>query len=352
MLCISPWNFPLAIFLGQVVACLVAGNAVIAKPAEQTPLVALEAVNALQRCGVPTAICQCVIGGGDLGAKAVKHPDLAGVLFTGSTATAQAINQSLAARPGAILPLIAETGGQNAMIVDSTALPEQLILDIMTSAFGSAGQRCSALRVLCVQEEVADRVIDLIQGAMACLKVGKPEYLTSDVGPVVDQVALNRLQAYQKIMDEKAKCIAKAVMPPELKGTFCAPSAYEISSLDQLSGEIFGPILHVMRYRKKELPQVIEAIHATGYGLTGGLHSRVQATVDKVSQAIEVGNFYVNRNTTGAVVGVQPFGGQGLSGTGPKAGGPHYLQRLVHERTLTIDTTAAGGNASLMTLES
>ncbi len=352
MACISPWNFPLAIFMGQVVACLVTGNAVIAKPANQTPLIAAKAVALLHEAGVPKAVCQLLPGDGStIGAGLVADERIAGVLMTGSTETAKRINQSLAARNGAIVPLIAETGGQNAMIVDSTALPEQLILDIMKSAFGSAGQRCSALRVLFVQDDIADKVIQLIKGAMAEYHVGDPALLKTDVGPVIDAGAAGVLTSHIDRMMQEGKLIAKSDMPLEIQGTYVAPHAFEIESLLQLENEVFGPVLHVIRFKRGTLDKVIENIHATGFGLTGGLHSRIRAVIDEVRSKLRVGNLYVNRNMTGAVVGVQPFGGEGLSGTGPKAGGPHYLHRLVTERTVSINTAAAGGNASLMALE-
>ena len=352
MACISPWNFPLAIFMGQVTACLVTGNAVIAKPANQTPLIAAKAMALLHEAGVPKEVCQLLPGEGKtIGAGLVADDRIAGVLLTGSTATAKRINQSLAAREGAIVPLIAETGGQNAMIVDSTALPEQLILDVMKSAFGSAGQRCSALRVLYVQDDIADRVMHLIKGAMAEYRVGAPGILSTDVGPVIDDDAAHHLNAHIIRMNQEAKLIAKMHMPADLKGTFVQPHAFEIESLSQLTEEVFGPVLHVLRFKQGKLDDVIEQIHGTGFGLTGGLHSRIHSVIDEVSRKLRVGNLYVNRNMTGAVVGVQPFGGEGLSGTGPKAGGPHYLHRLVTERTLSVNTAAAGGNASLMGLE-
>ncbi len=351
--CISPWNFPLAIFMGQVSAALVSGNAVLSKPAGQTPLIAARAVAILHQAGVPEAVCQLVPGkGSTVGAALMADTRIQGVLFTGSTETARMINQTLANRDGAIVPLIAETGGQNVMIADSTALPEQLILDVMHSAFGSAGQRCSALRVLCVQEDIADKMLTLIRGAMAQCQVGLPGFLATDVGPVIDHGSSSELQAHIDKMTQEAKLIAKAILPEgHENGSFLVPHAFEIDSLAQLDREVFGPVLHVMRYKRGQLDQVIDDIHATGFGLTGGLHSRIHAVVEDVSKRLRVGNLYVNRNMTGAVVGVQPFGGEGLSGTGPKAGGPHYLQRLVVERTCSINTTASGGNASLMVLE-
>jgi RHH-type proline utilization regulon transcriptional repressor/proline dehydrogenase/delta 1-pyrroline-5-carboxylate dehydrogenase len=351
MLCISPWNFPLAIFMGQVAASLVTGNCVIAKPAEQTPLIAARATAILHEAGVPPAVLQLLPGKGEtIGAQLVSDPRVDGVLFTGSTTTARIINQTLAAREGAIALLIAETGGQNAMVMDSSALMEQAVLDVIQSAFGSAGQRCSALRVLYVQADIADRFLDMLAGAMQELVVGDPQWLTTDVGPVIDQEALATLQKHKRRMQRQANLICDVGLSSECdKGTFFAPCAFEIKSIDQLTHEVFGPVLHVIRYR--HLDEVVDEINSTGYGLTLGIHSRINETVDYIVQHVKAGNRYVNRNMIGAIVGVQPFGGEGLSGTGPKAGGPHYLLRLCHERTLTINTTAAGGNASLMSLE-
>ncbi len=351
--CISPWNFPLAIFVGQIAAALVAGNAVIAKPAEQTNLIAYRATQLLHEAGVPPAVLQLLPGdGATVGAALCSDPRVSGVAFTGSTETARAINRALAARDAAIGTLIAETGGQNVLIADSSALPEQLVKDAIASSFGSAGQRCSCLRVLLVQEDIADKVIAMLGGAMDELVVGDPGLLATDVGPVIDEDARRMLESHAARMDKEAKLI-KAVKLPETtrNGTFVAPRAYEIDSLTQLQREVFGPILHVVRYKAKDLDAVIEQVNATGYGLTLGIHSRIDSTVQAIATRAKVGNCYVNRNMIGAVVGVQPFGGEGLSGTGPKAGGPHYLLRFATERTLTINTTAAGGNASLLTLE-
>lgn len=353
ILCISPWNFPLAIFTGQVAAALVTGNAVIAKPAEQTTLIAAFAVKLFHQAGVPEKVLQLLPGRGEtIGAALVEHQSVAGVMFTGSNETAKAIQVSLAKRPGAIVPLIAETGGINAMIADSTALPEQLVRDVMMSAFGSAGQRCSALRVLFLQDDIADNVINMLQGAMAELSLGDPIALSTDVGPVIDQDAKQMLQAHADNMRREAKLIYEVQLPSMAsKGTYIAPQAFELSSLSLLKREVFGPILHVVRYRSQDLDKVIDDINALGYGLTFGIQSRIDEKVDYIQSRIKVGNIYVNRNMIGAVVGVQPFGGSRLSGTGPKAGGPHYLMRLCCESTLTIDTTAAGGNASLMAME-
>ena len=350
--CISPWNFPLAIFAGQIAAALAAGNSVIAKPAEQTNLIGFAAIKVLHEAGVPEAVLQFVPGdGATVGAALTSDPRVAGVAFTGSTDTARAINRALSARDAAIGVLIAETGGQNAMIGDSSALPEQLVKDALASAFTSAGQRCSAARVLFVQEDIADKVIGMLAGAMAELTVGDPGLLSTDVGPVIDADALKLLQAHATKMDDIAKPIATARTDDTLfQGTFFAPRAWELQSLSQLTRENFGPALHVIRWKADDLDAVIDAINATGYGLTLGIHSRIDDTIERITARANVGNIYVNRNQIGAVVGVQPFGGQNLSGTGPKAGGPHYLPRFATEKTVTVNTTAAGGNASLLTL--
>ena len=352
-LCISPWNFPLAIFTGQVSAALAAGNAVIAKPAEQTPLIAYRAVQLLHEAGVPPDVLHLLPGDGPtIGGALLADPNIAGVAFTGSTETARLINRTLADRPGPILPLIAETGGQNAMIVDSTALPEQVVIDVIESAFRSAGQRCSALRVLFVQDGIADRLLEMLEGAAATLKIGDPALLETDVGPVIDDEARGLLEAHAKRMAGEGTALFTLSLDPSCDdGTFFAPCAYEIDSLDRLEREVFGPVLHVIRYKADALDSVLDAIEATGYGLTLGVHSRIEATAEHVHKRLGVGNTYINRNIIGAVVGVQPFGGQGLSGTGPKAGGPHYLHRYATERTLSVNTTAAGGNASLVSLE-
>ena len=350
--CISPWNFPLAIFLGQVAAALAAGNSVIAKPAEQTNLIGYYAVKLLLDAGIPEGVVQFLPGdGATVGAALTADPRVAGVAFTGSTDTARAINRAMAARDAAIGVLIAETGGQNAFIADSSALPEQLVKDAIGSAFTSAGQRCSAARVLFVQDDIADKVMTMLAGAMAELKVGDPGLLSTDVGPVIDADALQILQEHALRMEKEARLIAAAELSEAAAhGTFFAPRAYELKNLDQLHKEIFGPVLHVIRWKGDQLDAVIDQINATGYGLTLGVHSRIDETVERISSRINVGNVYVNRNQIGAVVGVQPFGGQGLSGTGPKAGGPHYLLRFATEKTVTVNTTAAGGNASLLTL--
>ena len=349
--CISPWNFPLSIFMGQVAAALVAGNTVIAKPAPQTPLIAHQAVALLQRAGVPRGALQLLPGGAELGGRLVADDRVSGVAFTGSTATAQAINRALAARAGPIATLIAETGGQNALIADSSALPEQVVGDVLTSSFNSAGQRCSACRVLFVQEDVAPRMLDMLAGAMAELRIGDPGLLETDVGPVIDQAARDRLLAHIEAIARIGRVIARPALPEATaRGWFVAPTAIEIDRLDRLDKEVFGPVLHVVRFAGNRLDQVVDAINATGYGLTLGIHSRIGATVEAIVRRARVGNVYVNRSMIGAVVGVQPFGGEGLSGTGPKAGGPHYLARFATERVMSIDTTSAGGNATLLSL--
>jgi RHH-type proline utilization regulon transcriptional repressor/proline dehydrogenase/delta 1-pyrroline-5-carboxylate dehydrogenase len=349
--CVSPWNFPLAIFLGQVAAALVAGNAVVAKPAEQTPLVAHEAVKLMHEAGVPASALHLALGDGAVGAALVGHHLTAGVAFTGSTEVAQKINRQLAAKDGPIVPLIAETGGVNAMIVDATALPEQVADDVVLSAFRSAGQRCSALRLLCVQEDVADKMIEMIAGAAAELKIGDPRDVSVHVGPVIDQEAKDRLDAHIDAMKSSAKTRYAGTLPAATRlGAFVAPHIFELNSPADLKQETFGPILHVARYKAKDLPGVLDAIEATGYGLTLGVHSRIDETIEMVTDRLPVGNCYVNRNMIGAVVGTQPFGGCGLSGTGPKAGGPNYLKRFSLEQVVSINTAAAGGNASLIAM--
>jgi RHH-type transcriptional regulator, proline utilization regulon repressor / proline dehydrogenase / delta 1-pyrroline-5-carboxylate dehydrogenase len=344
---IAPWNFPLAIFIGMASAALAAGNAVIAKPAEQTPLIAALAVKLCHEAGIPPEALQLLPGAGEVGQMITADPRLAGVAFTGSTDTARAINRALAMRDGPIATLIAETGGQNAMIVDSSALPEQVVRDVLASAFQSAGQRCSALRVLYLQEDIADPVLAMIRGGFAALAVGDPADLATDVGPVIDAEAKGLLEAHI------ADCAAQGLPVERLGGTpatghFVAPTIIEIPGMAALKRENFGPVLHVVRFKAGELGEVVDAINATGFGLTLGLHSRIAETRRFVQARAKVGNFYVNRNQIGAVVESQPFGGEGLSGTGPKAGGPHYLARFATERVTCIDTTAAGGNASLL----
>lgn len=343
---ISPWNFPLAIFLGQITAGLMAGNAVVAKPAEQTPLIAAEAVKLLHEAGIPTSALHLVQGDGKAGATLVDHPNVAGVVFTGSTEVARAINRALAAKDGPIVPLIAETGGINAMIVDATALPEQVADDVATSAFRSAGQRCSALRLLFVQDDVADRIIAMIAGAASELKLGDPRDPATQIGPVIDAEAKQRLDAHIARMKTQARVRFSGTA--SASGHFVAPQLFELSNAAQLTEEVFGPILHVVRYKADKLGDVLQSITSSGYGLTLGIHSRIDETIEEIIERLAVGNIYVNRNMIGAVVGVQPFGGQGLSGTGPKAGGPHYLARFATEQTVTINTAAAGGNVALM----
>ncbi len=350
--CISPWNFPLAIFIGQVSAALAAGNAVVAKPAEQTGLIAHRAVQLLHQAGVPPQVLHLLPGAGELvGAALVSDARIAGVAFTGSTQVAREINRRLAERPGPIIPFIAETGGQNVMIADSSALPEQLIDDVIRSVFNSAGQRCSALRVLFIQEEAASRVLEMLAGAMQELRIGDPMHLDTDIGPLIDTQAMSALNAHAARMSGIGKLLSETPLPPDLaQGHYFAPRAFEIDGLAHLTGEVFGPILHVIRYRADHLNNVCIAINAMGYGLTLGVHSRIEARIKLICGKVRVGNIYVNRNMIGAVVGAQPFGGEGLSGTGPKAGGPRYLHRFATERTRSTDTSAAGGNATLLSL--
>ncbi len=352
-ICISPWNFPLAIFLGQVAAALVTGNSVIAKPAEQTQLIAAEAVRGLHRCGVPVTALQLLTGDGAIGAALVQDPHVAGVVFTGSTEVAWQINRTLAAKNGPIPPLIAETGGINAMIVDATALPEQVTDDVIVSAFRSAGQRCSALRLLCLQEDVADSMIAMIAGAARELAIGDPRDIATHIGPVIDAAAKQSLDEAIAASRKTARLHYAGEISPTApaKGFYVAPHIFEIGKAADLDKEIFGPVLHVLRYKARDLDSLLDDIAALGYGLTLGIHSRIDSTVAKIAARHLAGNCYVNRSIIGAVVGTQPFGGFGLSGTGPKAGGPHYLARFVREQTLTINTAAAGGNASLMTAE-
>ncbi|PTW62518.1 L-proline dehydrogenase /delta-1-pyrroline-5-carboxylate dehydrogenase [Breoghania corrubedonensis] len=349
-LCISPWNFPLAIFLGQVTAALVSGNAVIAKPAPQTPLVAFEAVRLLHQAGVPQDALQLVPGGPAIGAALVEDPRIAGVAFTGSTRTAQMINRALAAKDGPIVPLIAETGGINAMVVDATALPEQVTDDVVMSAFRSAGQRCSALRLLFLQDGVADRMLEMIAGAAAELRLDDPRLVSTDVGPVIDKAARDNIQTHIDRMrsEQTIRYSGEAPSGSLAGGSWIPPHIIELDKPEALEREVFGPVLHVVRYKAEKLGEVIEKIAATGYGLTLGVHSRIDTTVKQVVDRLSVGNVYVNRNTIGAVVGTQPFGGSGLSGTGPKAGGPNYLPRFALEQVISINTAAAGGNASLL----
>jgi RHH-type proline utilization regulon transcriptional repressor/proline dehydrogenase/delta 1-pyrroline-5-carboxylate dehydrogenase len=346
--CISPWNFPVAIFCGQVAAALVAGNAVVAKPAEQTPLTALRVVELARAAGVPMEVLQFVPGDGGTGAAIVADARIAGVAFTGSNEAAKSIERALAARDGPIVPLIAETGGLNAMIVDSTALPEQVVDAVVASAFRSAGQRCSSLRMLYLQEEIAPAVIGMLRGAVAALRVGDPADPSTDVGPVIDEAAHAQLADYIAGLRRTRKLLCEAG-PAHADGCYIAPVTFEVDSIRDLPGERFGPVLHVARFKAQDLDTVLDDIAATGYGLTLGVHTRLDSRVQHIRARSAVGNLYVNRNMIGAVVGVQPFGGEGLSGTGPKAGGPHYLGRFATERTTTINTAAAGGDLKLMT---
>ncbi|MFI5015058.1 MAG: bifunctional proline dehydrogenase/L-glutamate gamma-semialdehyde dehydrogenase PutA [Hyphomicrobiales bacterium] len=347
--CISPWNFPLAIFTGQVAAALAAGNAVIAKPAEQTPLIAYETVKLLHEAGVPAGALALVTGAGDIGAALVAHEAVAGVAFTGSTEVARLINRALAGKDGPIVPLIAETGGINAMIVDATALPEQVADDVVLSAFRSAGQRCSALRLLCLQEEVAERMLEMVIGAAQELKIGDPRDPSVQIGPVIDTDAKHKLDAYTARMRFEGRVLHAGSAPAA--GTFVAPSVIRLDRAADLEQEVFGPILHVARYKAGGLSRLIGEINSTGFGLTMGLHSRIDDTAQSLRKLSHAGNLYINRNMIGAVVGVQPFGGHGLSGTGPKAGGPNYLKRFATEQVVSTNTAAAGGNASLLTME-
>ena len=351
--CISPWNFPLAIFLGQVTAALAAGNSVLAKPAEQTPLVAAEAARLLHEAGVPEDVLQFLPGQGSrVGAQIVGDGRVGGVAFTGSMETARQIEQDLAGRPGPIVPLIAETGGQNVMLVDSTALPEQVVDDVIVSAFQSAGQRCSALRVLYVQDEIADEIMGMLAGAMRTLVIGEPLDRATDIGPVIDEQAQGILEQHVATMNRSGRLVARCGLPSSCKhGSFFAPHAFEIDSIRRLQREVFGPVLHIVRYRASDLDVVIGEIEATGYGLTLGVHSRIEGFAREVFEKTRAGNVYINRNMIGAVVGVHPFGGRGLSGTGPKAGGPHYLLRFASERTLSDNVTAKGGNVELFGLQ-
>src|SRR6266478_1389598 len=350
--CISPWNFPLAIFAGQVTAALAAGNTVVAKPAEPTPLIAARFIRLLHEAGVPPQAVHLVPTPGRLfGEVALAHPALAGVAMTGSTATALTINRAMASRGGIIVPLIAETGGLNAMIVDSTALPEQVIDDVVASAFISAGQRCSALRLLFLQEDIADNMLEMLTGAMDELVIGNPADLQTDVGPVINAAAAEGLNRHIAKMHAEARVIkACRLEDSHSLGSFVAPHLVELKSAAQLTREEFGPILHVVRFSAGEIEGVLAAIRATHYGLTLGVQTRLESFWREIFANTDIGNTYVNRNMIGAVVGVQPFGGTGLSGTGPKAGGPHYLGRFASERTLTVNTTATGGNAALLNL--
>jgi RHH-type proline utilization regulon transcriptional repressor/proline dehydrogenase/delta 1-pyrroline-5-carboxylate dehydrogenase len=346
--CISPWNFPVAIFTGQVAAALVAGNTVVAKPAPQTPLTAIRVTQLLLEAGVPPDALQLLPGGAAVGRILVEDPRIAGVAFTGSNPTARAIQLALATREGPLVPLIAETGGLNAMIVDSTALPEQVVDAVVSSAFGAAGQRCSSLRMLYLQQEIAPAVLAMLRGATASLRLGDPSDPATDIGPVIDAAARERLDRYvAELRQARSMLAGGGPVPPA--GHFVAPIAFEVDSIRDLPGERFGPILHVARFSIENLDAVIDDINATGYGLTMGVHTRIGSRAEHIRSRAAVGNLYVNRNMIGAVVGVQPFGGEGLSGTGPKAGGPNYLARFCTERVFTVNTAAAGGDLHLMT---
>jgi RHH-type proline utilization regulon transcriptional repressor/proline dehydrogenase/delta 1-pyrroline-5-carboxylate dehydrogenase len=346
--CISPWNFPLAIFTGQIAAALAAGNAVLAKPAEQTPVIAREAVQLYHRAGLDSGLLTLLPGGGDVGGALIKHPGIDGVAFTGGTETAWTINRALAARDGPIIPFIAETGGLNAMFVDTTALREQVIDDVILSAFGSAGQRCSALRILFLPEETADHLIEGLIGAMDALLVDDPSDPATDVGPVIDTEARDALVEHQRRLERDAIILHRLKAPEG--GTFFGPLLAEIPSPDFLQREVFGPILHVVRYAPDELEDKARKLAALRYGLTLGVHSRIDAFANEIARLVPAGNFYVNRSMIGAIVGVQPFGGEGLSGTGPKAGGPHSLTRYAVERATSVNIAAQGGDPDLMNL--
>ena len=348
VVCISPWNFPLAIFTGQVTAALAAGNTVVAKPAEQTPLVAYETVKLLHAAGVPAGALHLVPGDGRVGALLTGHAGVAGVAFTGSTEVARSINRALAGKEGPVAALVAETGGVNAMIVDATALPEQVTDDVITSAFRSAGQRCSALRLLCVQDDVADKVLDMVQGAARELKVGDPRDIATHVGPVIDGEAEDRLDRWIAAMDARGALRFRWDGPLPPHGTYVAPAIIELDRARELKEEVFGPVLHVVRWKPGELDQLLDDIAGNGTALTLGIHSRIDLTVERVLARLPHGNIYVNRNMIGAVVGSQPFGGSGLSGTGPKAGGPNTLHRFAVEQVVTVNTAASGGNATLL----
>ncbi|MEQ1576732.1 MAG: bifunctional proline dehydrogenase/L-glutamate gamma-semialdehyde dehydrogenase PutA, partial [Hyphomicrobium sp.] len=347
--CISPWNFPLAIFTGQIAGALAAGNPVLAKPAPQTPVTAFLATQLLHEAGVPKNVLHLLPGGAAVGSALIKDQRIKGVVFTGSNETGWAIQKALADRRGAMVPFIAETGGLNAMIADSSALPEQVVRDAVRSAFDSAGQRCSAARVLFVQSEIADRTIGMLTGAIEALDTGDPFDYATDIGPVIDAAAQDRLESHKVRMQAEGRQLADLVMPENCRqGTYVTPAAYEIDGISRLGSEVFGPILHVIRFERGHLDKVVSEINATGYGLTLGLHSRIEAVADYVAEYARTGNLYVNRAQIGAVPGVQPFGGEGLSGTGPKAGGPNYVLRFTTERVRSTDITATGGNVPLL----
>jgi RHH-type proline utilization regulon transcriptional repressor/proline dehydrogenase/delta 1-pyrroline-5-carboxylate dehydrogenase len=349
--CISPWNFPLAIMLGQVAAALMAGNTVAVKPAEQTPLIAFRTMALLEECGLPPHVFAFLPGNGAIGAALIAHPLTSGVVFTGSTQTARQINRALADKNGPLVPLIAETGGMNAIIADASCLPETLVDDVITSSFRSAGQRCSAARLLCVQDSIAPEVEEMLSGALIDLEVGDPALLATDVGPLIDEAALNAMLVHEEKLKKEAKFIGATRRSEEHRnGNFILPQAWEVPSIKWIREEVFGPILHVARFKGEELGALIDHINSLGYGLTGGLHTRIDSTVREVERRLRVGNFYVNRSIIGAVVESQPFGGEGLSGTGFKAGGPNYLLRFAVERSFTQNLTASGGNLALLEL--
>jgi RHH-type proline utilization regulon transcriptional repressor/proline dehydrogenase/delta 1-pyrroline-5-carboxylate dehydrogenase len=353
--CISPWNFPLAIFTGQIAAALAAGNPVLAKPAEEVPLIASVAVRLLREAGVPPAVLQLLPGDGKVGARLAGDPRTQGIMFTGSTEVARVIQRQLAERlspVGQPIPLIAETGGQNALVVDSSALPEQVVADVLASAFDSAGQRCSALRVLCIQEEVADRITSMLKGALAELSIGNPDRLSTDVGPVITEEARVSIQGHIERMRAQGRPVHAFPLPEACRqGSFVAPTIVEVGRISQLKHEVFGPVLHVLRFRREETEALMSEINATGYGLTFGVHSRVDETIERLTELSRAGNIYVNRNLIGAVVGVQPFGGRGLSGTGPKAGGPLYLRRLLASCPAASELPAARPRPALRPFE-
>jgi RHH-type proline utilization regulon transcriptional repressor/proline dehydrogenase/delta 1-pyrroline-5-carboxylate dehydrogenase len=348
IVCISPWNFPLAIFTGQVTAALAAGNAVVAKPAEQTPLIAYEAVKLLHAAGVPASVLHLVPGDGTVGGMLTGHAGVAGVAFTGSTEVARVINRALAAKDGPIPPLIAETGGINAMVVDATALPEQVTDDVIASAFRSAGQRCSALRLLCVQDDVAERVLEMVTSAARELTLGDPRDPATQVGPVIEPQAKDKLERWIADMDSHGAVRFRWDGPMPTRGTYVAPAIIELDRAEELKEEVFGPVLHVVRWRADEFDRLLADLSGNGTALTLGIHSRIDLTVEHIAARLPHGNIYVNRNMIGAVVGSQPFGGSGLSGTGPKAGGPNYLHRFALEQVVTVNTAASGGNATLL----
>jgi RHH-type proline utilization regulon transcriptional repressor/proline dehydrogenase/delta 1-pyrroline-5-carboxylate dehydrogenase len=347
--CISPWNFPLAIFTGQLAAALAAGNSVVAKPAEQTPRIAQAAVDLFYEAGLPRDVLQLVIGDGEMGATLVADPRISGVAFTGSTEVARLINRTLAAKDGPIVPLIAETGGLNGLFVDTTALKEQVVDDVLVSAFNSAGQRCSSLRILFLPNDTADEVLETLLGAMDELNVGDPADSRVDIGPIIDAEAKANLDKHVARMKAEAK-VLKQIDVSARGGNYFGPAVIELNSLDQIQREVFGPILHIVRYDPANIAQVGALLAAKGYGLTLGVHSRLESFAEAVKAAVPAGNVYVNRTIVGAVVGVQPFGGSGLSGTGPKAGGPNYLPRFAEERAVSVNIAAQGGDPHLLNL--